>query len=133
MENTTGGRVKQLRNHYDLSVKEFASQCGLSHVAIFHIENGKTVKPHKSSLVRMAGVFGTTLEWLLYGRDVMLPQGTRDISNQATDSEGFWTKEAYLELKQRNQLLEKELERVWQVVNQLSGLAKTRFEMLDAS
>jgi transcriptional regulator with XRE-family HTH domain len=132
MENSTAERVKKLRAHYDLSVKEFAGMCGLSHVAIFHIENGKTLKPHKSSLIRMAAVFGTTLDWLIYGRDEMLPQGTKELNDDGTGQENFWSKEACLELKSRNQLLEKDMERLWLVVNQLSGIAKSKFELLDA-
>ena len=132
MKNSTGERIRALRTFYDLSVKEFATFCGLSHVAIFHIESGKTARPHKTSLVRMAAGFGTTVDWLLYGHDQMLPQGRKDLNLQSGAADQFWTKEAYLELKNRNQMLEKELERVWQVVHQLSGLNKNRLEMLDA-
>jgi hypothetical protein len=42
MEKNIGSRIKKLRAHYQLGIKEFSLRFGLSHVAIFHLENGKT-------------------------------------------------------------------------------------------
>src|SRR6478735_4720954 len=109
MEQHAGQRIRNLRQFYNLSVKEFSSRCGLSHVAIFHLENGKTFRPHKSSLVRIASAYGTTLDWLLNGEAEMLPNGKRDLDEQSQTETVFWKNEAYLELKSKNQMLEREV------------------------
>jgi transcriptional regulator with XRE-family HTH domain len=119
MENLIGNRIKTLRQTYNLGIKDFASYCGLSHVAIFHLENGKTVKPHRSSLQRIANQFGTSINWLLYGEDNMLPNGKAELTDQKETEEAAWKETAYQELKNANRLLEKEVERLWQVVQHL--------------
>ena len=131
MENTVAQRIRALRNHYNLGVKEFAGKCNLSHVAIFHLENGKTLKPHKSSVQRIANMYGTTVDWILYGKNEMLPNGTKDF-NDEPDNGMFWKDEAYLEIKSRNAMLEKEVERLWQMVSHFTSGSKPNFRMLDA-
>jgi transcriptional regulator with XRE-family HTH domain len=128
MENSTGQRLRQLRAHYNLSVKEFAVKCGLSHVAIFQMENGKTLKPHKSTLLRISAIFGTTIDWILYGKNEMLPNGSRELGNDQQLQDNFWKNEAYLELKSKNLMLEKEIERLWQMIHSFSGIKKSRFD-----
>lgn len=130
MENTIAARIRQLRIHYNLSVKEFASRCNLSHVAIFHLENGRTLKPHKSSLTRIASVYGSSVEWLLSGKNEMLPNGMKELGTD--DNADFWKDEAYLEIKSRNAMLEKEIERLWQMIGHFTSGGKTNFRMLDA-
>ncbi len=130
MENSIGQRIKELRTHYNLSVKEFAAKCGLSHVAIFHLENGKTSKPHRSSLQRMASIFGTTADWLLFGKNDMLPNGTKEIYSENNDQEHFWKDEAYLEIKSKNLMLEKEIERLWQMLSHFTTGTKPNFERI---
>ena len=127
MENLIGKRIKELRAHYNMGVKEFASRCGLSHVAVFHLEKGKTLKPHKSSLLRITNVFGTTMDWLLYGKNEMLPSGTREIPLQEELSAIHWKQEAYQELKNKNQLLEKEIERLWQMIGHFTSQEPTQY------
>jgi transcriptional regulator with XRE-family HTH domain len=130
MENSLAQRIRQLRTHYNLGVKDFAFKCGLSHVAIFHLESGKTVKPHKSSLQRIASIFGTNTDWLLSGKNEMLPNGKKELIDESKDT--FWKEEAYLEIKTKNLMLEKEIERLWQMLEQFTG--KPGFtRMLDAS
>lgn len=130
MENLIGLRIKELRTHYNLSVKEFAVKCGLSHVAIFHLENGKTLKPHRSSLQRMASIFGTTADWLLFGKNDMLPNGTKEIYAENNEQEHFWKDEAYLEIKSKNLMLEKEIERLWQMLSHFTAGTKPNFERI---
>ena len=133
METSTGLRIKQLRAAYSLSVKEFASKSGLSHVAIFHLENGRTEKPHKSSLARIATAFGTSIEWLRTGERDMLPNGKKDIENDSVGEQLNWKNEAYQELKNKNIMLEREVERLWKVVHNLSGGMKQDYaRVLDA-
>src|SRR5262245_57983211 len=101
MENTIGQRIKELRTHYNLSVKEFVGKVGLSHVAIFHLESGKTLKPHRSSLQRMANIFGTTADWLLFGKSEMLPNGEKEIYAEENSNDAYWKDEAYHEIKSK--------------------------------
>lgn len=119
MENFIGHRIKELRNSYDLGLKDFANYCGLSHVAIFHLENARTSKPHRSSIQRIANNFGTTSNWLIYGEDKMLPNGKLDLGQLDTVENTKWKTEAFEELKNTNRLLEKEIDRLWQVIQNI--------------
>jgi transcriptional regulator with XRE-family HTH domain len=129
MENTVALRVKQLRSHYNLSVKEFALKCGLSHVAIFHLENGKTLKPHRGSLQRIASIFGTSADWILYGIGEMLPNGTIQIFSDE-NGESFWKDEAFQEMKNKNAMLEKEVERLWQMIGHFTNGTKPNLQIV---
>ena len=130
MEKNIGSRIKKLRVHYQLGIKEFGLRCGLSHVAIFHLENGKTCKPQHSSLQKMVECYGTTYEWLRYGIGSMLPDGRQILNEAALKQENkIWKNEAYLELKNKNELLEKEVERLWQMINKLTQYAELKFVM----
>jgi transcriptional regulator with XRE-family HTH domain len=127
--NSIGGRIRQLRTHYRLGVKDFAAQCNLSHVAIFQMENGRTRKPHRGTMQRIARAFGSSADWLLYGKEEMLPNGEIGIGENAEDK---WKEEAYQELKARNATLEKEVERLWTLLNRFMKDTGSRVRMLDA-
>lgn len=130
MENSVALRIKQLRSHYNLSVKEFAVKAGLSHVAIFHLENGKTLKPHRGSLQRIANVFGTTSDWILYGTGDMLPAGKVHIYADENAYESLWKEEAFLEIKQKNNMLEREVERLWQMISHFTSGTKPNLQIV---
>ena len=121
MENLIGQRIKDLRSYYNLGLKEFSEKCGLSHVAVFHLENGKTLKPHKNSLQRIASTYGTSADWILYGHSEMLPQGAKNIYAPEREQDMQWKEEAYHELKSKTQLLEKEVERLWQIISHITA------------
>lgn len=123
METTAiGNRIRELRNHYNLGVKEFASRCGLSHVAVFHFEGGKTQNPQKGSLNKIIHTYGTTTEWLLRGNGEMLPGGVKNFYDTEDQEQNLlWKEEAYQELKNKNALLEKEVERLWQMMEHFTG------------
>jgi transcriptional regulator with XRE-family HTH domain len=128
MRKNLENRIKKLRTYYQLGIKEFGLRCGLSHVAIFQLENGKTKKPQNSSLQKIVESYGTTHEWLRYGIGNMLPNGRKVLNEAALKQENVtWKNEAYLELKNKNELLEKEVERLWQMVNHLTQHAELKF------
>jgi transcriptional regulator with XRE-family HTH domain len=133
MENLIGMRIKALRNAYNLGLKDFAAYCGLSHVAIFHLENGRTAKPHRSSLQRIATHYGTTTNWLLYGEDTMLPNGkaSLDINYQIENND--WKESAFEELKNTNRILEQENERLWQLIQNLQSRNGKSLEQVKAA
>jgi transcriptional regulator with XRE-family HTH domain len=117
MENSLAERIKILRLHYGLSIKEFAHTCGLSHVAIFQLEKGKTRKPHKGTLIKIAKLFGVQTDWILQGKGDMLPNGTLNLHELNLGADIHWQQEAYQEMKQKNILLEQEVDRLWQLLS----------------
>ncbi|MEI6020528.1 MAG: helix-turn-helix transcriptional regulator [Bacteroidota bacterium] len=119
MENLIGNRIKCLRSAYNLGLKDFASYCGLSHVAIFHLESGKTAKPHRNSIQRIANNFGTTTNWLLYGEDCMLPNGKAELDINHNPDFSDRKESAFEELKNTNRILEQENERLWQLIQNM--------------
>jgi transcriptional regulator with XRE-family HTH domain len=130
MENSVAQRIKQLRSHYNLSVKEFAVKSGLSHVAIFHLESGRTLKPHRGSLQRIVSVFGTSADWILYGTNEMLPHGTVQIFPEDSEVVGGWKDEAFMEIKTKNAILEKEIERLWQMISHFTSGSKQGLQIV---
>jgi len=129
MKNSLGLRVKELRTFYNLSVKVFAATCGLSHVAIFNLEKDQSLVPHRSSVNKIVSAFGTTQLWLLEGKGEMLPEELKDLyASKKTSDNNFWKKEAYLEIKNKNSILEKELERLWQLLDLFTTNEKLKFE-----
>jgi len=82
----------------------------------------------------MASVFGTTADWLLFGKNEMLPNGSKEIYADENGNDNFWKEEAYLEIKSKNVMLEKEIERLWQMLSHFTTGAQSNFErMRDAS
>jgi transcriptional regulator with XRE-family HTH domain len=131
MKTPVGQRIKELRCHYNLAVKEFAANAGLSHVAIFNLENGRTIKPHMSSVQRIASVYGSSAGWILYGKNEMLPNGTKDLYSYENQSDDFWKDEAYLEIKNRNLDLEREIGRLWQMLSHLMGSRPNNIQRME--
>jgi transcriptional regulator with XRE-family HTH domain len=128
MEKNIASRIKELRSHYQMSANEFGIKCGLSSVAIYNIENGKIKKPQNSSLHKVVKYYGTTDEWLRYGIGSMLPNGNRESNETLLSQEKIsWKEEAYFELKNKNEFLESELERLWRIVNHLTQQVELRF------
>ena len=78
----------------------------------------------------MVECYGTKYEWLRYGIGNMLRDGRQNLNEAALKQENVtWKNEAYLELKNKNELLEKELERLWQMINNLTQDAELKFVM----
>lgn len=128
METTLAERIKTLRAHYKLSVKEFAHACELSHVAIFQLEKGRTLRPHRGTLIKIAKLFGAQQDWILYGNGEMLPNGSVSIQEAERAKERSWQEEAYYEIKQKNTLLEREIERLWQLVEKQNNAEDAEYE-----
>ncbi len=63
---------------------------------------------------------------MLHGIGEMLPNGIKDLDVEK-EAVGFWKDEAYLELKSKNMLLEKEVERLWQMVSHFTTGVKPNF------
>lgn len=61
-----GKRVCALRGLQSLTQEQLAERCGLSPAYIGHIENGARV-PSLQTLVSLAGILHTTLDFLVLG------------------------------------------------------------------
>ena len=66
-------------------------------------------------------------------KNEMLPNGSREIFTDDHFQDTFWKDEAYLEIKSKNLMLEKEIERLWQMVSHFSAGTKPDLQrILDA-
>lgn len=117
-KETLGQRLKRLRDEYDLSQADFATNIGLKgHVGISKIENGETVDPRRTTLEKIAKVYGTTIDWLLHGKGEMLPSGKIEvIPISEIEVENPWKDEAYLNLKNYVDSVVKERDNYWQMI-----------------
>ena len=123
IDNVIGQRLRELRHHYNLSLKEFGLIAGISDAAIFNIESGKTKRPHPTTLKNIISTYGVSYEWLFYGIGDMLPNVSNAYGNingkdllQITSCDNH----SCLELTQKNKRLEKEVERLWQLIDHLT-------------
>lgn len=118
MEQTLGNRIKELKIVYSLDREQFSCCCGLSYLTIFNLEKGKINRPQSHTVKKIANTFGTSAEWLLYGKGEMLPHGIKDLDaeEEPISPKDKVSHTTYVELKLKNDLLEKELDRLWKVV-----------------
>lgn len=80
---TIAQRVKNLRNHYNMTQDEFASELGILQSTLSEIERGN-VKPKFETLQRLGNLIDhNDLEWLLYGT------GTKDIDTSKWNKKRF--------------------------------------------
>ena len=126
-QQTLAERLILLREEYSITPEKMGAILNKSRVAVDNIEKGITTKPQETTINLIAEKFGTTKEWLMNGEGVMLPNGKLKLSSTAQADGGIWKDEAYFEVKSKNALLEKELERLWQMVQHLTGGAKPNF------
>ena len=123
IDNGIGSRLRELRHHYNLSLKEFGLKAGISDAAIFKMELGKTKRPHAASLKKIISAYGVSFEWLYYGIGDMLPNGRNvfeNINGKALLKIASCNSQCCLELTQKNKKLEKEVERLWQLIDHLT-------------
>ncbi|MBL7909866.1 MAG: helix-turn-helix domain-containing protein [Bacteroidia bacterium] len=111
-KNNIGKRLNELRLCYGLSCVEFGFKCGVSGVAIYNLERGKSTTMKRRSIENIIAAYGTTKEWLLLGEGDMLPKGKIrfEQNNYAPSNLKF------MELKIKNAMLEKETERLWKII-----------------
>jgi transcriptional regulator with XRE-family HTH domain len=127
-KKTIGERVLELRSYYGLSQTEFAHRCKLTPVAILNLEKGQVKNPRESSIQSMATVYGSTTEWLLHGEGEMLPNGIKEFTAEGAPTlANPWKDEAYAEVKSKNDFLQKEVDRLWAMIQHLTGGAKPNF------
>ena len=123
VDNGIGSRLRELRHYYNLSLIQFASKAGLSHIAILNIESGETKRPRNISLKNIISAYGTSFEWLYYGIGDMLPYGlvvVDEIEGTEVIRMKSCSNNNCAELEKKNKKMEKKIERLWQLINHLT-------------
>ena len=67
-----GDRIKKLREQEGLLQREVASRLGISQQAVARWEKGKT-EPDSATLVRLAEIFGCSVDYLLGKTNIRTP------------------------------------------------------------
>lgn len=125
MQKNISENIRALRVTYELSIKRFAAKCGISDVAIFNIEKGRTKTLHANTLEKIIQTFNTTEKWLLNGEEPMLPNGLIDLDKKGNNSIINFNSEKHFELKVKNDMLEKQNERLWAILEKITLDTKT--------
>jgi transcriptional regulator with XRE-family HTH domain len=118
MENSINSRVILLKNHFKLDTKQFVAKANISPTTLWSIEKGGEMKP--KTIKQIADSFNVDISWLLTGEGEMLAKD----NDSKTDP---WKDALVSQIKDENNRLQKELERVWQMVQHLTGGAKPNF------
>ncbi|MBL7919897.1 MAG: helix-turn-helix transcriptional regulator [Bacteroidia bacterium] len=125
MQKNISENIRSLRAAYDLSIKSFSAKCGISDVALFNIEKGKTKSLHSSTLQKIIQTFNTTEKWLTKGEEPMLPNGLVRFENKIINTVNVFNNENNFELKIKNDMLEKQNERLWTIIEKITLDTKT--------
>ncbi len=125
MQKNISENMKSLRLSYGLSIKSFSAKCGVSDVAIFNIEKGKTKALHAATLEKIIRTFNTTEKWLRNGEEPMLPDGLINFENKFISATSPFNNENNIELKIKNAMLEKQNERLWTILEKITIDTKT--------
>jgi transcriptional regulator with XRE-family HTH domain len=115
---TLAQRIKILRTHYHLNLRNFANGCMVSDVTIFKLEKGAKIS--EKTLLKISSAYGTTREWLIGGIGKMLPGGTDEQAFETLGQEHRTKEYAYKQMLRKNAMLEKEIEKLWLALNQLT-------------
>lgn len=120
MENTVNERVLMLKTHFNLGRNDFASKAGISPTTYDSIVNGNNVYP--KTIKSIITAFNVNTDWLLHGKGKMFNAEPKE-----APSNDPWKDALVMQVKEENTRLQRELERVWQMVQHLTGGAKPNF------
>jgi len=120
---TIAERIVKLRTAYGLSQNQFALRAGLTRIGIRNLEESKALKPQFETVAAISNTYGTTPEWITNGVGEMLPNGKALLITPGSDTKGnyYWKDEAYNLMKHRAESAEMQLQRVWAIVNHVTG------------
>jgi transcriptional regulator with XRE-family HTH domain len=108
-----GQAIRKQRDNKQLSLREFAKACGLSHSYIDSLEkgfdrrNGKPVSPTIDTLEKIATGLGLSLGELLTNAGIIQERGLTSMDNQLSD---FW--EMLIAWCQKNNIDSKESDKI---------------------
>jgi len=120
MENTVNSRVLLLKKELGLSNNEFCMQAKISTSTLYSIQNGVDMK--SKTITAIAEAFNINKDWLLNGKGKMLNE-----KNKETTNVDPWKDALVSQVKEENNRLQKEVERLWQMVSHFTGGAKPNF------
>lgn len=121
MKTTINERLRELREALRLNPTQFAVELGVSSSLIQKIETGE--KPVSSKVVSaILSKWSVSQVWLQDGKGEMTPEGKIEpISPESGNNADQWQRDAFTEIRSKNQILEKEIERVWKIVHYLTN------------
>lgn len=112
-------RIDEMLMERGITKHELAAKIGKHVTTIDRILSGATTPSYGTTKV-IAEALEVPIDYLIKGI------GPKE-SEKKEDNNNPWKEEAYLEVKSKNALLEKELERLWQMIQHLTGGAKPNF------
>lgn len=112
METTVNERVVLIKKHLDLTDVEFCNRANISTGTLFRIKNGESISP--KVLKSISEGTQTELHWLKTGKGKML------IEKDAQTIANPWKDAFVVELKEKNTFLEKQVEWLQSLVNNLT-------------
>lgn len=120
METTVNQRVLLLKKELDLSNSEFCLKAKISTGTLYTIQNGVQMK--SKTINTFCEAFNLNKEWLLHGKGNMFA----DLQKTEVTIDP-WKDALVMQVKEENNRLQKELDKVWQMVQHLTGGAKPNF------
>jgi transcriptional regulator with XRE-family HTH domain len=111
-------RIREIRNHHKLNVFQLSQLCQLSPYVISAYERADVTVPYQGCLERLSAVFGVSSEWLLTGKGDKWENKMASLLPPKEFQVPVKDYESYLEEKNKNLLLEQQLEKLWQMLGQ---------------
>lgn len=123
MEKTSNERLCDVLKTLNIDTNEAANRVGLSYTTMHRIVTNAN-NPNKSTLKSIANGLNLSYDWLLTGKGKMFNEVAKQV---AVVNEAPWKDEAYQNLKGENTRMQKEIERLWQMVSMYTSGAKPNF------
>lgn len=122
MKTTINERFKMLRTSLTLTQNEFANMIGLTPTQLSRIENGSS-QPQNSTLKDLFKKVEVSHDWLLNGKGEL----NAKIIDVIAQDVNPWKDALVSQVKEENNRLQKEVERLWQMIGHYTGGAKPNF------
>jgi transcriptional regulator with XRE-family HTH domain len=114
METTVNERLKLLRNQMNLTIDELASKCNVNKTTIWRIENSHGDAMPKT-LKLIASALNVNKDWLINGKGQMF------LDKPKEESVNPYRDALVTQLNEQNVFLQKEIEWLRGIVNQLTA------------
>lgn len=113
MEKTVGQRIMEVRTHFGHNQDVFSDKIGITQAALSRLESN-AASPKSKTIHSICKAFNVRFNFLMNGEGEMLEVESSDLS-------GNWKEEAFTAVKSERDLLKGELNRVWGIVQHLTG------------
>ncbi len=117
MEDSVGKKIRELRLFYGLEVYAFAFRCKVSPASIYKLEGDKTLRPHFNTIRKIAAAYNVPVGWLM--PDLFEKQARMPFTKpwKETITGDYWKKETFDEMKAKSEMLRKEIEQLWIMID----------------